>query len=46
MHNLEKHLACAELKTSHLHYLVSNTQHRVENLLLKVETLYERLKSQ
>ena len=41
--NLELALACAEVKTSHLAYLVSDSSVRVTHLLEKVESLYQRL---
>jgi hypothetical protein len=43
MRNLELVLACAELKTNHLNYLVSNANHRVDVLVSKITDLAARL---
>lgn len=43
MQNLEIVLACAELKTNHLNYLVSNANHRVDVLVSKITELVTRL---
>jgi hypothetical protein len=43
MKNLELVLACAELKTNHMSYLVSNANHRVDILVSKITDLVTRL---
>ncbi len=43
MQNLELVLACAELKTNHMSYLVSNANQRVEVLHNKITELVARL---
>ena len=43
MQNLELVLACAELKTNHMSYLVSNANHRVDVLVSKISELVARL---